>query len=397
MNVYFTPVLRNMALSLNPLYQNMMLSLRPLFQNKVLSLTHLFQIMVFYLTSLFQLILTIIANEEVKRLFTSNIISILLLIGFLYFVKKISNCLEIIQTHISYGTAISVKDILCSLLTSNDMNKFTAFRKMILEEIKVDVTREIYIDCMEQWGRISLLTIYDEVKDEIKTELKVDMNAALIDQGILLDTNRNEKLVKKLEDDLAETRKYVFEYEVANEKWKTYVVQNMEKIQELVVMNNSISSQLTHISKKVTTLAKFPSIKTIGTSSTDVAVETVHLAITQSPPPHYQTLWQLVIIQESGAYETFQCKPFFEIMYNLKTVKLQYHPMTANIFIEALEIIKSNDLVLDLLHITSHFDRDLSDVLILFTNYKILKFTHTIDFNDLVVHCRNNNITYIRE
>ena len=58
------------------------------------------------------------------------------------------------------------------------MDKFTAFRKMILE----------------QWGRISLLTIYDEVKDEINTELKVNMNAALIDQGILLDTNRNENL-----------------------------------------------------------------------------------------------------------------------------------------------------------------------------------------------------------
>ena len=78
--------------------------------------------------------------------------------------------------------------------------------------------------------------------------------------------------MKKLEDDLAETIKYVFEYEVANEKWKTYVVQYMEKIQELIVMNNSISSQLTHISKKITTLSKLPSIKTIATSRTDVAV-----------------------------------------------------------------------------------------------------------------------------
>ena len=364
MNVYFTPVLRNMALSLNPLFQNMMLSLRPLFQNNVPSLI-----------SLFRFILTIVASEEVKRFFASNLLSIFLLVGFLYFVKKISNCLEMV-THIT-------------LLTSNDMDKFAVFREQIIKDIKEDVKQELYKECMEQWGHTLLSSMYDEVKHEIKTE---------IDERILLTTIRDEELVKKIQDDLEETREYILEYEAANEEWKTDVVQNMAKIQELAVMNDSLSSQLTHISKKVTTLAKFPSIKTIGTSSTDVAVETVQLAITQSPPTHYQTrVWQLVIIQESGAYETFQYKPFFEIMYNLKTVKLQYHPMTADIFIEALEIIKSNDLVLDLLHITSQFDRDLSDVLILFTNYKILKFTHTIDYNDLVVHCRNNNITYIRE
>ena len=54
-------------------------------------------------------------------------------------------------------------------------------------------------------------------------------------------------------------------------------------------------------------------------------------------------------------------------------------------------------MVLDLLHITKCFDRDMSNVLVLFKNYKVLRITHTIDFNDLVVHCRENNITYIND
>ena len=79
------------------------------------------------------------------------------------------------------------------------------------------------------------------------------------------------------------------------------------------------------------------------------------------------------------------------------TVKLHYVLRGARVFEEALEILKSNKLILDRLHIVDHFDRDLSKVLMLFTNYKILKFTHTIEFDDLVEHCRKNNITYIRE
>ena len=156
-------------------------------------------------------------------------------------------------------------------------------------------------------------------------------------------------------------------------------------------MNHSYLDKLTDIAKKVNILRKFPSIKTIGLYSMDVTVENVKIVYRHA---------NLKFINESEYYLHNQYdsyKPFLEIMYNIKTLQIHYTLTKANYFLEVLEIIKSNELVLDELHIVNCFDRDLSDALILFTNYKVLKFTHSIDFNDLVVHCRENNIIYIKE
>lgn len=317
MNAYFTPVFQNLLVSL---------------------------------TLVFQFVSTIVASKEVKIFFASNLLSILLCVGFLYLVKKIVNCLEIIKTHIT-------------LLTSNDLDKFAVSRKQIMEEIKEDVKQKIYIECTEQWGRILLSNMYSEIKDEIKTELKADMDATLIEQGILITAIRDEMNSYALVD-------------VLNDEFE------------------EVTRSLNDISKKVTTLAKFPVMKKFNDDDRDISKKHAELSMYKysSCPDKFK----LKFVDSLQKYDD-DYKPFFEVMYNLTTVKIHYVLQGARLVEEALEILKSNKLILDKLHIVDHFNRELSKVLMLFTNYKILKIIHTIEFDDLVEHCRKNNITYVRE
>ena len=146
----------------------------------------------------------------------------------------------------------------------------------------------------------------------------------------------------------------------------------------------------------MTTLAKFPVMKKISSNDRDVSKKHAELYIYEYSSVQKELKMRFVDL-DSGERYGAEYKPFCEIMYNLTTVKLHYVLRGARVFEEALEILKSNKLILDKLHIVDHFNRELSKVLMLFTNYKILKIIHTIEFDDLVEHCRKNNITYVRE
>ena len=303
-------------------------------------------------------------------------VGIFLFVGIYYFVKKVLKSIQ----------RLKAKDL---LKNQKEFREIELLKKQIIKDIKQEIQKELknelYESCIQEWRELWMDNIHEKMKDEMKQ--------TVINHGLIITSLKDEiksfiHIIKNVEDKLVDQKHHLIELKMANEKRKEFFSQNVHKVQELFIMNDLFSNQLMDISKRVTTLAKFPSMKTIGQYSFDVAAERVELQF--APISNYQPTPSV-----SFVCGTPNSKQFLVSMYNVKVLKLHYSLMQAPLLLQVLEIIKSNNLVLDLLHIVDCFDRDLSDVLVLFTNYKVLKFTHTIDFNDLVVHCSDNNITYV--
>ena len=225
---------------------------------------------------------------------------------------------------------------------------------------------------------IVILIVFAKKFIELTNTIETFIKNALITQDRDRETDRNfkQKLMEKTSHTIEEMRSLITQHE--------------EKIQNLLLTNRKQADELHIIADKVTILRKFPSIKTIKSVSIDVATETIGLQTSLRDI----TFFDITTGDTFDKYVyDFKYTTFIEFMYNLKTVQIRYYGTEADMFLNALEIMNTNNVVLDLLHITKCFDRDMSNVLVLFKNYKVLRITHTTDFNDLVVHCSENNIT----
>ena len=268
--------------------------------------------------------------------------------------------------------------------------EYTTLSTYIVQKMKTFNILDVMQICS-----IVLLIVFAKQIIELTNTIETFIKNSLItqDRDRETDINFKQKLMEENSHTIREMRNIITQHE--------------EKIQDLLLMNRKQADELHTIADKVTILRKFPSIKTIDSFSIDVATETIGFmpnstaSFHSSIPHQFITFFDITtgnaLIYGLEQSFQFQYKKFIESMYNLKTVQICYFTNRANLFLNALEIINTNNVVLDLLHITNSLDRDMSDILVLFKNYKVLRITHTIDFNDLVVHCRENNITYIND
>ena len=255
--------------------------------------------------------------------------------------------------------------------------EYTTLSTYIVQKMKTFNTIDVMQICS-----IALLIVFAKQIIELTNTIETFIKNSLItqDRDREIDINFKQKLMEENSHTIREMRDIITQHE--------------EKIQDLLLMNKKQADELHIIADKVTILRKFPSIKTIGSVSIDVATETIGL---QSSFRDI-TFFDITTGDTFDKYVyNFEYTTFIRFMYNLKTVQIRYHETAVDRFLIALDIMKTNNVMLDLLHITKCFDRDMSNVLVLFKNYKVLRITHTIDFNDLVVHCRENNITYIND
>ena len=129
-------------------------------------------------------LLSISIIKAIITFFTTNIIQILLLVGLLYFAKKVVDCLQNMKTYIIYGLKNQTKDKICDVLNENESNKNALFKKQIMEELKQELKQEIYETCVQEWKDLWLTETMHDIYNQIKDEMK----QKFIDQGVIFDT-----------------------------------------------------------------------------------------------------------------------------------------------------------------------------------------------------------------